>query len=115
MLSWKKIIGKGIEIRTTFFKRSFDFVISLTFIVLTNLHLGKTYIFHDTISEILLYKSLMGKIDIEKLLADNEMLAKKKLLSQAFKGLYLTIFTDDEEIERRFENEELEDNDLESR
>ena len=77
--------------------------------------LGKTYIFHDTISEILLYKSLMGKIDIEKLLADNEMLAKKKLLSQAFKGLYLTIFTDDEEIERRFENEELEDNDLESR
>ena len=75
-------------------------------------NLGKTYIFHDTIMEILLYKAMMGKIKYEDLLSDHQMLAKKGNL---FGGLYAIIATNEDEIYHRFEKEQQEDQDLEGR
>lgn len=75
-------------------------------------NLGKTYIFHDTIMEILLYKAMMGKIKYEDLLSDHQMLAKKGNL---FGGLYAIITTNEDEIYHRFEKEQQEDQDLEGR
>ena len=75
-------------------------------------NLGKTYIFHDTIMEILLYKAMMGKIKYEDLLSDHQMLAKKGNL---FSGLYAIIETNEDEIYHRFEKEQQEDQDLEGR
>lgn len=75
-------------------------------------NLGKTYIFHDTIMEILLYKAMMGKIKYEDILSDHHMLAKKGNL---FSGLYATMVTNDDEINHRFEKEQQEDSDLEDR
>ena len=75
-------------------------------------NLGKTYIFHDTIMEILLYKAMMGKIKYEDLLLDHQMLAKKGNL---FSGLYEIMATNEDEIYHRFEKEQQEDQDLEGR
>ena len=75
-------------------------------------NLGKTYIFHDTIMEILLYKAMMGKIEYQYLLEDHQMLAKK---GNQFKNLYALMVTDEDEIQRRFEREEQEDFELEER
>ena len=75
-------------------------------------NLGKTYIFHDTIMEILLYKAMMGKIKYEDLLSDHKMLAPKGNL---FSGLYAIIATNEDEINHRFEKEQQEDQDLEGR
>lgn len=75
-------------------------------------NLGKTYIFHDTIMEILLYKAMMGKIEYQYLLEDHQMLAKK---GKQFKNLYALMVTDEDEIQRRFEREEQEDFELEER
>lgn len=75
-------------------------------------NLGKTYIFHDTIMEILLYKAIMGKIKYEDLLADCKMLAKK---GEVFSGLYTIMATNEDEIYHRFEKEQQEEQDLEGR
>lgn len=73
-------------------------------------NLGKTYIFHDTIMEILLYKAMMGKIKYEKLLSDHQMLATRGNL---FSDLYAVMATNEDEIKRRFTREKQEDKELE--
>ena len=75
-------------------------------------NLGKTYIFHDTIMEILLYKAMMGKIRYQDLLSDHQMLAKRGNL---FSGLYAIMATNEDEIQQRFKREQQEDNELEGR
>lgn len=75
-------------------------------------NLGKTYVFHDTIMELLLYKAMMGKIRLEDLLVDTKMLAKRGNL---FSELYAIMATDEEEIYHRFENEKKEEEELKDR
>lgn len=75
-------------------------------------NLGKTYIFHDTIMEILLYKAMMGKIEYQDLLSDHQMLAKK---GNRFKDIYALMATNEDEIHRRFKREKQEDAELEER
>lgn len=65
--------------------------------------LGKTYVFHDTLMEILLYRSMMGKIRIQDLLSDSAELGRRQLLSM--RGLYEIIATNKDEIQERFDHE----------
>lgn len=75
-------------------------------------NLGKTYVFHDTIMEVLLYKAMMGKIKYEDILSDHQMLAKKGC---SFGGIYAVMATDIDELYKRFKNEKNEDSELEDR
>lgn len=65
--------------------------------------LGKTYVFHDTLMEILLYRSLRGKIRIQDLLSDSAELSRRQFLSMG--GLYQIIATNEDEIQERFAHE----------
>lgn len=71
-----------------------------------NDNLGKTYVFHDTLVQILLYRSLKGKITSSELLLDHKQLAKKKFLKIG--SLYAIMATDFKELKQRFGNEEQE-------
>lgn len=74
--------------------------------------IGKTYIFYDTITEILLYKAMMRKIKYEDLLSDHQMLsARGNLLG----SLYAIMATNDDELEEKFKKEKQEDDELERR
>ena len=68
-----------------------------------NDNLGKTYVFHDTLIQILLYRSLKGKINYSELLSDHEALAKKKFLSTG--SFYAIMATNETEIRQRFAKE----------
>ena len=68
-----------------------------------NDNLGKTYVFHDTLIQILLYRSLKGKINYSELLSDNEALAKKKIFSMG--SFYAIMATNETEIRQRFAKE----------
>lgn len=68
-----------------------------------NDNLGKTYVFHDTLIQILLYRSLKGKINYSELLSDHEALAKKKFLSTG--NFYAIMATNEAEIRERFSKE----------
>ena len=74
-------------------------------------NLGNTYVFQDTITELLLYKSMMGKIEYNQLQADHFSLAKRHFLD-SFKSIYLVLATDEDELFKRFSNEEKETRDL---
>lgn len=73
-------------------------------------NLGKTYIFYDTLLEILLYRSMMGKIRYQDLLSDHQALATRKFLSGG--GLYEILATNEDEIKQRFSNEWKEEMEL---
>lgn len=77
-----------------------------------NDNLGKTYIFYDTLLEILLYRSMMGKIRYQDLLSDYQALVTRKLLSGG--GLYEILATNEDEIQQRFSNEWKEEMELNS-
>ena len=71
----------------------------------------KTYIFQDTLSQLLLYKAKMKKIELDDVLSDHSMLAKKDY-SPFINALMIT---NPIEIANRFKNEEQENQDLEGR
>ena len=71
-----------------------------------NDNLGKTYVFHDTLIQILLYRSLKGKINYSEVLSDHEALAKKKFLSTG--SFYAIMATNEDEIRQRFAKEHQE-------
>ena len=75
-----------------------------------NENLGKTYVFHDTLMEILLYRSMMGKIRYQDLLSDHQALSRRKFLSSG--GLYEILATNENEIQQRFSNERKEEMEL---
>ena len=66
--------------------------------------LGNTYVFHDTITELLLYKAMMKKIDFRILQADHYVLARKHLIN-SFGSFYIALTSDDKEIFERFKKE----------
>ena len=78
-------------------------------------NLGNTYVFHDTITELLLYKSMMGKIEYYRLLGDHSLLARKKFFNSFLRGMYLMFATDEDELFERFENEQKEASELDER
>ncbi len=71
----------------------------------------KIYIFQDTLSQLLLYKSKMNKVALEDVLSDHEMLAKKDY-SPFINSLLVANPID---IAKRFINEEKETQELEGR
>ena len=77
-------------------------------------NLGNTYVFHDTITELLLYKAMMKKIDFRILQADHFVLARKHLIN-SFGPFYMALTSDDEELFKRFENEQKEASELDER
>lgn len=71
--------------------------------------LSNIYVIQDTILKILLYKAIMRKINMEGLLSDIEVLARRG----SFVGkLYQLIATDKNELHRRFQNEGKENREL---
>ena len=66
---------------------------------------SKTYVLQDTINEILLYKALMKKINLDDLLYDIKILSGKGTLSSSIGGLYEAMATDIDETIDRFKNE----------
>ena len=67
------------------------------------------YVIQDTILKILLYKAIMRKINMEGLLSDIEVLARRG----SFAGkLYQLMATDKNELHRRFQNEGKENREL---
>ena len=75
-----------------------------------NEDLGKTYVYHDTLMELLLYKSMMGKINYQHMLEDHSVLAKRGNFGAI---LYPVLATDEEELRKRFKNEGKEHQELE--
>lgn len=71
-----------------------------------NDNLGKTYVFHDTLIQILFYRSLKGKINYSELLSDHEALAKKKFFSTG--SFYAIMATNEDELRQRFAKERQE-------
>ena len=78
----------------------------------TGENLSKTYVFLDTITELLLYKAMMGKINYHALLEDHMELAKH---GNMFAPLYLALSTDFDELFERFKNEHKESQKLDER
>lgn len=73
-----------------------------------NEDIKKTYIFQDTLSQLLLYKAKMKKIELDDVLSDHSMLAKKDN-SPFLNALVVANIGD---IANRFENEEQENQEL---
>ena len=71
-----------------------------------NDNLGKTYVFHDTLIQILFYRSLKGKINYSELLSDHEALAKKKFFSTG--SFYAIMAKNEDELRQRFAKERQE-------
>lgn len=69
-------------------------------------NLGKSFVFQDTLTEIILYKAMRKKIDFKSALRDNTILAKKKTLDT--RDLYLLCTVEEKDIYNRFKNEKKE-------
>ena len=67
-------------------------------------NLGKTYIFQDSVTELLIYKSLMNKIKFEDLVSDQKYLAKKGKTV----GFYEIMVKDEDKLEELYKKETLE-------
>lgn len=76
-------------------------------------NLGKTFVFHDTIVEILAYRSLMKKLNHRGVVSDVRMLGQRG--DNGFKGLYMVVVSDEMELKHRFENEQEEDAELDEK
>lgn len=68
----------------------------------------KTFIFHDTIAMIIVYKAMMGKIKVQSAIEDLSSMSKKRFSS----SLYQILATDFTELFERFKNEKAESDEL---